>query len=153
MLLILKALGTIMTISKHKKITFTNINLHKRFKSSFVITKILLILFPNSLDFKNKFVFSVTVRAAVDVKKGDELYSSYTYSLWPTLVRREYLKESKHFDCSCARCSDKAELETHCGSLKCQRCDNGVILSTDPLGNDFFYREIYKFSCFSEQNC
>ncbi|CAG9858601.1 unnamed protein product [Phyllotreta striolata] len=77
--------------------------------------------------------FSVTVRAAVDVPAGGELHSSYTYSLWPTLVRREFLRESKYFECTCSRCRDKTELGTHCGTLKCQRCDNGVILSTNPL--------------------
>lgn len=77
--------------------------------------------------------FQVFVRAAVDVPKGGELFSSYTFSLWPTLVRREFLRESKYFDCTCDRCKDKTELGTHAGTLKCQRCDNGVILSTDPL--------------------
>ncbi|CAH1278442.1 unnamed protein product [Diabrotica balteata] len=77
--------------------------------------------------------FSVTVRAAVDVPSGKELHSSYTYSLWPTLVRREFLKENKFFDCTCERCSDKSELGTHCSTLKCQKCDNGIIMSTDPL--------------------
>lgn len=74
------------------------------------------------------------MRAAVDVEAGGELHSSYTYSLWPTLVRREFLRESKYFDCTCERCSDKTELGTQCGTLKCQKCDNGIILSTDPLG-------------------
>lgn len=36
--------------------------------------------------------FTVFVRAAVAVPKGGQLYSSYTYSLWPTLVRREFFK-------------------------------------------------------------
>ncbi|KAG5899749.1 hypothetical protein JTB14_006087 [Gonioctena quinquepunctata] len=76
---------------------------------------------------------SVAVRAAVDIPKGGQLYSSYTYSLWPTLVRREFLRESKYFDCLCERCCDKTELGTHASSLKCQKCDNGVILSTGPL--------------------
>lgn len=91
------------------------------------------------------FFSSVTVRAAVDVKKGEELYSSYTYSLWPTLVRREFLRESKYFDCTCARCLDKTELDTHCGTLKCQRCDNGVILSTDPLGKNIVFLKMKTF--------
>ncbi|KAH1015916.1 hypothetical protein HUJ04_007226 [Dendroctonus ponderosae] len=73
----------------------------------------------------------VTVRAAVDIPKGGELFSSYTFSLWPTLVRREFLRESKFFDCTCPRCSSPTELDTHMSSLKCQRCDNGVIISTN----------------------
>jgi len=76
----------------------------------------------------------VTVRAAVDIPKGEELHSSYTYSLWPTLVRREFLRESKYFECTCPRCADPTELGTHMSSLKCQRCDNGVIIATNPLG-------------------
>ncbi|KAJ8931831.1 hypothetical protein NQ314_015228, partial [Rhamnusium bicolor] len=65
---------------------------------------------------------------------GDsEDFSSYTYSLWPTLVRREFLRESKFFECTCKRCSDKTELGTHSSTLKCNKCDNGVIISTDPL--------------------
>ena len=77
--------------------------------------------------------FAVYVRAVVDTPENGELFSSYTYSLWPTLVRRDYLKESKYFECKCPRCQDKTELGTHMGSLKCSKCDNGVILSTDPL--------------------
>lgn len=77
--------------------------------------------------------FRVNVRAAVEIPEGGELYSSYTFSLWPTLVRREFLKESKYFECNCQRCQDKTELGTHLGTLKCNKCDNGVILSTDPL--------------------
>ncbi|RZC35634.1 histone-lysine N-methyltransferase ASHR1 [Asbolus verrucosus] len=79
--------------------------------------------------------FKVAVRATVETPEGGELFSSYTYSLWPTLVRREFLKESKYFECTCKRCCDKTELGTHMGTLKCQKCDNGVILSTDPLSD------------------
>lgn len=89
------------------------------------------------------------MRAAIDIKKEGELFSSYTYSLWPTLIRREFLRESKYFDCTCARCSDATELETHCSSLKCQKCDNGIIISTAPLGkniNMFSRRELLGLS-------
>lgn len=77
--------------------------------------------------------FEVKVSAAVETPENGELFSSYTYSLWPTLVRREFLKESKYFECTCERCKDNTELGTHLGTLKCNKCDNGVILSTDPL--------------------
>lgn len=79
--------------------------------------------------------FTVTVRASIDVPEGAQLHSSYTYSMWPTLVRREFLKESKYFDCTCERCKDPTELQTHLGTLKCQKCDNGIITSSNPLGN------------------
>lgn len=77
--------------------------------------------------------YQVSVRAAVDIPRDGEIFSSYTYSFWPTLVRREFLRENKFFDCTCKRCSDKTELGTHMSTLKCNKCDNGVIMSTDPL--------------------
>lgn len=49
------------------------------------------------------FDYKVTIRAATEIDQGGELYSSYTYSLWPTLVRRQFLKESKYFECKCQR--------------------------------------------------
>ncbi|KAJ8979859.1 hypothetical protein NQ317_016043 [Molorchus minor] len=81
----------------------------------------------------------VAVRAAIDVPKGGELYSSYTYSLWPTLVRREFFREGKYFDCSCARCCDKTELGTNNSTLKCNKCDNGIILPADPLDDKCYW--------------
>lgn len=88
----------------------------------------------------NEDDYKVTVRAAVKLKEGDELYSSYTYSLWPTIVRRAYLKESKFFDCQCKRCSDPTELGTHLGTLKCTKCDNGIIMSTSPLDSNAIWK-------------
>ncbi|KAF2901270.1 hypothetical protein ILUMI_04907 [Ignelater luminosus] len=80
--------------------------------------------------------FSVTVRAATKVCEGDELFSSYTYSFWPTLTRREFLKESKYFDCSCARCSDPTELGTHMSTIRCNQCTTGFLTSTNSLDNN-----------------
>jgi len=76
----------------------------------------------------------IIVRAAVDLKKGDELFSSYTSSLLPTMLRRENLSLTKFFECDCARCADPTELGTNASSLKCTKCDLGVIKSTAPLG-------------------
>jgi hypothetical protein len=53
-----------------------------------------------------------------------------------TLKRRDHLKESKFFDCTCARCSDPTELGTYAGALKCPQCSTGVVLSTAPLDRD-----------------
>ncbi|CAH0392289.1 unnamed protein product [Bemisia tabaci] len=77
--------------------------------------------------------YKLILRATVDVKKGEELFTSYTQSLLPTMVRRENLLDSKYFHCACPRCSDPTELNTHMSSLKCTKCDNGIIISTDPL--------------------
>nr|CAD7407601.1 unnamed protein product [Timema cristinae] len=77
--------------------------------------------------------FRLTLRTTVPVRSGQELYTSYTHSLEPTLVRRENLSRGKYFDCSCTRCKDPTELGTHLGTLKCNKCDPGLILSTNPL--------------------
>lgn len=79
-------------------------------------------------------VCRVEVRTAVAVTKGATLFTSYAHTLDPTLLRREHLHLSKFFECDCARCADPTELGTHMSSLKCTKCDNGLILSTNPLG-------------------
>lgn len=78
--------------------------------------------------------YHVYVRAAVKLDKGQEILLSYTHTLAPTLFRRAHLREGKFFDCSCPRCSDPTELGTHLSTLKCGKCDNGWVLSSDPLG-------------------
>ncbi|XP_068618073.1 SET domain-containing protein SmydA-8 [Battus philenor] len=80
--------------------------------------------------------YKVEIRAAVPIKKGEALYLCYTHALSPTYIRREYLLESKFFQCDCPRCADPTELSTHLSTLKCNKCDNGIILSTNPLDND-----------------
>lgn len=78
--------------------------------------------------------FRVYLRTTVRVPKGGELYGSYTHSLLPTMLRREQLYEGKHFSCACNRCSDPTELGTHMSSLKCSKCDNGIVCPLDSLG-------------------
>ncbi|KAM3965851.1 SET and MYND domain containing, arthropod-specific, member 3 [Aphomia sociella] len=80
--------------------------------------------------------YQVQVRAAVPIKSGETLHLCYTHALSSTLIRREFLLESKFFSCDCPRCADPTELGTHLSTLKCNKCDNGVILSTNPLDND-----------------
>ncbi|KAK4887586.1 hypothetical protein RN001_003857 [Aquatica leii] len=75
--------------------------------------------------------YRVTVRATTETKKGGELFSSYTYALWPTMVRRQHLKESKYFFCTCDRCSDSTEIGTHMSSLICNKCNIGVLYGND----------------------
>lgn len=78
--------------------------------------------------------YKIHLRTRVKVPKGGELFANYTASLLPTLLRREQLLEGKHFSCACTRCSDPTELGTHLSSLKCSKCDNGVIVPLDSLG-------------------
>lgn len=90
--------------------------------------------------------YQVHVRAAIPIKAEDTLYLCYTYALSPTLLRRDFLMESKFFHCDCPRCADPTELGTHLSTLKCNKCDNGVIMSTNALDNEAIW------SC-NEKNC
>ncbi|XP_043249623.1 SET domain-containing protein SmydA-8-like [Colletes gigas] len=77
--------------------------------------------------------YRIRLRTTIKVPPGGELYGSYTHSLLPTMLRREHLLEGKYFACACPRCSDPTELGTHMSSLKCNKCDNGIVLSLDSL--------------------
>ncbi|XP_061938952.1 SET domain-containing protein SmydA-8-like isoform X1 [Apis cerana] len=77
--------------------------------------------------------YKIRLRTTLKIPPGGELYGSYTHSLLPTMLRREHLLEGKNFACACARCSDPTELGTHMSSLKCNKCDNGIVLSLDSL--------------------
>lgn len=80
------------------------------------------------------YVYRIRLRTTLKIPTGGELYACYTHSLLPTMLRREHLLEGKHFACACTRCSDPTELGTHMSSLKCNKCDNGIILPLDSLG-------------------
>lgn len=86
-------------------------------------------------------------RVAIDIPEGEKLYTVYTYTLNGTSTRQAALKSSKYFTCRCPRCLDPTELGTHFSSLKCQKCDNGLIVSSNPLGKiyiDFFRNRTLK---------
>nr|XP_012234311.1 PREDICTED: LOW QUALITY PROTEIN: protein msta, isoform B-like [Linepithema humile] len=80
--------------------------------------------------------YRIRLRTTLKVPAGGELYASYTHSLLPTLLRREHLFEGKHFACACPRCSDPTELGTHMSSLKCNKCENGIVLPLDSLDSN-----------------
>nr|XP_966477.1 PREDICTED: protein msta, isoform B [Tribolium castaneum] len=79
--------------------------------------------------------FKITLRASGNISENQELFYNYVYPLWPTLIRRDFLKENKNLDCCCKRCGDKTELRTHLSTLKCSKCDNGILLSSDSLSD------------------
>ncbi|KAJ0174527.1 hypothetical protein K1T71_009635 [Dendrolimus kikuchii] len=90
--------------------------------------------------------YQVQVFSAVPIKLGVSLHLCYTYALYPTIIRRDYLLESKFFSCDCPRCADPTELGTHLSTLKCSKCDNGVLLPSNPLDNESSWK------C-TEKNC
>lgn len=79
-------------------------------------------------------IYSAQIWAADDIEKGEKLEICYTHVSHCTLQRRRHLKESKFFDCDCKRCSDPTELGTNLSSMRCNNCENGIILASDPLG-------------------
>jgi len=66
--------------------------------------------------------------AVTDIKKGEEIFTSYLRSSLCSLIRRKSIKESWYFDCKCRRCCDKTELGTHCNTLKCNKCGDGNLM-------------------------
>ncbi|EZA57735.1 SET domain-containing protein SmydA-8 isoform X1 [Ooceraea biroi] len=80
--------------------------------------------------------YKMRLRTTLKIPAGGELHASYTHSLLPTMLRREHLLEGKHFACACPRCSDPTELNTHMSSLKCNKCDNGIVLPLDSLDSE-----------------
>ncbi|CAH1400342.1 unnamed protein product [Nezara viridula] len=77
--------------------------------------------------------FHLTIRTTVSIKKGDPLTISYCNTLQGTLWRREQLLGSKFFSCTCKRCSDNTEFNTFTSAVKCEKCQNGYLLPTNPL--------------------
>lgn len=78
--------------------------------------------------------YKMQSRSTVPIKKGEQHYTTYTYTLNGTADRQKHLRAGKFFICRCERCLDPTELGTHFSSLKCQECDNGNIIPLDPLG-------------------
>jgi hypothetical protein len=83
--------------------------------------------------------YTLELVSTVPIKKGEIISVTYTQTLWGTLARREHLKQSKCFDCRCARCSDETELGTYLGAIYCSQCKksgtkrNSMIVSENPL--------------------
>ena len=60
--------------------------------------------------------------AAIDIKQGEEILTTYLNSTFSTLTRRKKLKESWYFDCLCKRCLDSTENQSFLGALICIKC-------------------------------
>ena len=74
------------------------------------------------------------VRAAIPIRKGQEITATYTLTLAGTMYRQKQLLDSKYFTCQCIRCQDPTELGSHFSTMFCQKCPNmeGLMLSTNP---------------------
>lgn len=76
----------------------------------------------------------MVVRASKLIRKGEQIFNSYTKFLWGTQQRRVHLAYSKNFLCKCSRCIDATEFGSYISALKCVRPDcHSVMLPLDPL--------------------
>lgn len=73
------------------------------------------------------------VRNVIPLKKGDMITTTYTHTLEGTLDRRRHVRQSKLFECVCARCKDPTEMGTYFSAVKCKECAGGYLLPVDPL--------------------
>lgn len=62
------------------------------------------------------------------INAKEHLTISYTDVLWETSNRRHHLQQTKHFECECERCTDVTEYGTYFSSLKCQKCNAGMLV-------------------------
>ncbi len=59
---------------------------------------------------------TLTIRAAIPIKKGESVTINYSDPMWGTTSRRAFLKDTKQFLCMCQRCKDPQ------ASQYCKRC-------------------------------
>ncbi|XP_035790859.1 SET domain-containing protein SmydA-8-like isoform X2 [Anopheles albimanus] len=86
---------------------------------------------PNTKHYFDEALRMVLV-ATVDIQRGATISTSYTQPLLGTLHRRLALKQSKHFECQCERCTDPTELGTSLSGFRCPKCRKGIVLSVQP---------------------
>ncbi|KAL5273488.1 hypothetical protein ACFFRR_000308 [Megaselia abdita] len=84
---------------------------------------------PNSTYTFEKKNYNMILKAAKDIIKGEEITNSYTKLLWSNLMRRLYLKITKHFICKCKRCLDSTEGGSLLSALYCKADDcSGLVV-------------------------
>ncbi|XP_050099780.1 SET domain-containing protein SmydA-8-like [Anopheles aquasalis] len=101
-----------------------------------------------------KHYFDDTLRmvlvATVDIERGGTISASYTQPLLGTLHRRLALKQSKHFECQCERCTDPTELGTSLSGFRCPKCRKGIVLPAQPCNPQSVWRCRQRNCAFSE---
>lgn len=76
----------------------------------------------------------MTVRATVVIPAGAEITNTYTSLLWGSPARRRHLGITKHFLCTCPRCSDPQERGSRLAALKClTKTCKGSMFPLQPL--------------------
>ena len=72
--------------------------------------------------FSRRHPYTSTCIAAVDIKKDEEIFTSYLKVTASTTARHKNLKEFWYFECSCQRCLDPSENESYVGAILCSKC-------------------------------
>lgn len=75
---------------------------------------------------------NLILRASDPIKRGEPITAIYADILWGTRARRDYLRQTRYFSCTCRRCEDPTELNTFFSGLVCRRCSN-TVLPINPL--------------------
>ncbi|KAK5641885.1 hypothetical protein RI129_010432 [Pyrocoelia pectoralis] len=91
---------------------------------------------PNTNHVDEDKEYRLTVRASTEISVGQPITLSYAHTLHGTMRRREHLIDNKFFECSCAKCADPTELGTYMSALRCPKCQNGWVISNDPLNHE-----------------
>lgn len=91
---------------------------------------------PNVSFSDHPFTYEISIKSTRPIKAGEIITLSYEYLLIGTLKRRDRLYNGKFFWCKCERCADPTELGTFMSAVNCPECEEGLILSTDPLDQD-----------------
>jgi len=76
---------------------------------------------------------SLSLRAQVAIKAGEEITTRYVSATLGNCRRRRDLSRYWYFSCQCVRCSDSTELGTHLSSTRCKVCRDGLCVKRDPL--------------------
>jgi len=116
------------------------INLEKVYKKQIVSCKALYPTFSfisHSCVANSRVTFksdnSIRVIAQRDINKGEEITIQYISHLFSNILRRQDIKDSWMFECTCVRCKDITELGTHVGTVLCTSCKSNVL----PQDNSF----------------
>lgn len=80
------------------------------------------------------------IMATIPIKCNEPLNQLYGKLFKGTACRQELYQNIYYFTCSCARCIDPTELNTHLSSIRCTKCNqsnsNGFLLPKNPLTLD-----------------
>ncbi|KAM7343123.1 uncharacterized protein ACRADG_010265 [Cochliomyia hominivorax] len=79
--------------------------------------------------------YAIKIYANRDIKAGEIITNCYTNILLNTAERRRVLQEGKYFHCTCDRCEDPTELNSHMSTIICTGCFEGYMIRNPTDGD------------------